>query len=75
MFSLVRRPVAHPNLAMFSPAPPIDHRLFADGKIRPVYVDRHGQQYVFDDSGRPVYDVWVLRVETELPEPIVVSAK
>jgi hypothetical protein len=43
---------------MFPPAPPIDHRLFADGKIRPVYVDRHGQQFVLDDAGRPVYGLW-----------------
>jgi hypothetical protein len=38
---------------------PTDSIPFTDGSIRNVLIDHDGKQYLLDDDGNRVYDVWV----------------
>ena len=39
---------------------------FADGVVRPVFLDADGRQYVLDDNGQPIYGVWIYIDEPQI---------
>jgi hypothetical protein len=51
----------------------IGERLFVDGLVRRVYLDRDGRQYVENDEGNKVHGVWILMDEAD--EPRIVTRK
>jgi hypothetical protein len=56
---------------------PIAYVEFADGAMRPVFQDDHGQ-YVLADDGEPVYGIWHMpRQEWDAmfsEQPVIVDA-
>ena len=48
---------------------------YIDGVWRPVYVDEHGKQFVYDDNGERVYEAWLYPEDDQCDLPVIVPAE